>query len=100
MTRSIRCRNLLQEKIGMIVKIYATIWAIFLFAAAVLLITGHLTGFTAVGVGFSCLALVFSGMMIVMPLMLTNHGYAAAIPPMEVKPTPKPSAAKHAASKI
>ena len=57
----------------MILKIYGSIWAIGLMAAAVLYLTGNLTPVMQVLFGFLTFGAVFMGMIAVLPLTVAPH---------------------------
>ncbi len=42
-------------------------------AAGIVAVSGHFTQLTAVIFGFACMPLIFAGMIIVLPLSLTNE---------------------------
>ena len=56
----------------MFVKLYWTMWAMLLFAAAMFFLLGSMTMPTVVVFGFLCAGLVFMGMMCVLPSRVAN----------------------------
>jgi hypothetical protein len=56
----------------MLVKIYWSIWALFLAASFVLFAAGAMTSFVLVVVGFVAFGLTFMGMMGVLPAMVSH----------------------------
>lgn len=58
----------------MLVKIYWTLWAMVLFVAALLYLTGFLTMTAIVAFGFVIFGLIFMGMMSVLPVSVAHPG--------------------------
>ncbi|MEZ5429063.1 MAG: hypothetical protein R2747_22645 [Pyrinomonadaceae bacterium] len=56
----------------MILKVYKMVWALILATAALFFLTGNLTEFTAVVFGFISFGMVFSGMMNVLPTVISH----------------------------
>jgi hypothetical protein len=56
----------------MLVKIYWSIWALFLAASFVLFAAGAMTSFVLVVLGFIAFGLTFMGMMGVLPAMVSH----------------------------
>ena len=57
---------------NMLVKIYWSIWALFLVASFVLFAAGAMTSFVIVTLGFIAFGLTFMGMMGVLPAMVSH----------------------------
>lgn len=56
----------------MLVKIYWSIWALFLAASFILFAAGAMTSFVIVALGFFAFGLTFMGMMGVLPAMVSH----------------------------
>lgn len=57
---------------NILVKLYATLWAIILLTAGGLFVTGNFTMFTAVVYGFITFGTTFMGMMCVLPITISH----------------------------
>lgn len=87
-------KNLLEIK-HMLVRIYWTIWAMFLFIGALLFVSGNFTMFAAVAMGFFAFGLTFMGMISVLPGMVTHPApERSAAPDPIVAPVRQTSTAK------
>lgn len=56
----------------MLAKIYFGFWMLVAAATALLFLSGNLTNLTLVVVGFACMPLIFTGMIILVPLSIAN----------------------------
>lgn len=56
----------------MLVRIYETLWALYATTALALVITGNLTMFTGVLMGFTAATLIFMGIIAVLPVTIAH----------------------------